>query len=224
MKNERSLKLRVVAITIVAMAVFMVSAAEEQKPFAPMKPKPDKICPITFHLDPATSLQRNFAAHIERTNAILAQTLADLRLAVLGDAKNLPNYNEKNWVLRFGDTFNPTYLKNPILWGDDGKLYKGWIEIIPYLAWIIPGTTYLTPQSVNVYLEYLPINSNLHKMYNKGIYATPTWDLKGPKDLEGEIDFLASIRTVIAYAPYDDPMEIGNAAPIPHRKSCDPIY
>jgi hypothetical protein len=45
------------------------------------------------------------------------------------------------------------------------------------------------------------------------------------KDKYGEeIDFLASIRTVIAFAPYDDPMEIGNLVAIPHRKTCDPIY
>jgi len=224
MKNERSLKFWAVAAMILAGFVFVAAALQDPMPLAQSRPKPDKICPITFHLDPVTSLQKNFAAEIERTNAILAQSLARLRLAILGDATKLPNYSEKNTVLSFGDTFDTTYLKDPILWGDDGKLYKGWIEIIPYLASIIPGTTYLTPQSVNVYLEYLPINSNLHKMYNRGIYVTPTWDLKGPKDLEGEIDFLASIRTVIAYAPYDDPMEIGNAAPIPHRKICDPIY
>lgn len=210
MKNERSLKFWAFAAMIVAIAVFMVSAAEEQKPFAPMKPKPEKICPITFHLDPVTSLQRNFAADIEKTNAILAQSLARLRFAILGDATKPPNYNEKNTVLSFGDTFDNTYLKNPILWGDDGKLYKGWIEIIPYLAWIIPGTTYLTPQSVNVYLEYLPIKDKKFGEM-KAKYGE-------------EIDFLASIRTVIAYAPYDDPMEIGNSTPIPHRKICDPIY
>ncbi len=32
------------------------------------------------------------------------------------------------------------------------------------------------------------------------------------------------IRTVVAYAPYDDPMEFGNETAIPHRKVCDPIY
>jgi hypothetical protein len=39
-----------------------------------------------------------------------------------------------------------------------------------------------------------------------------------------DIDFLASIRTVIAYAPFDPPMEVRNESLIPHRKICEPIY
>ena len=181
--------------------------------FRRSKPKPEKVCPITFHLDPVTTLQRNFAAAIEKTNAVLAQKLAGLRTSILGNRRVAPNYNEKTWVENFQHVFNSTYLKDPLLWGDDGKLYKGWTEIVPYLAKIIPGTTFLAPQGVNVYLEYLPIKSEKYEALNRGI-----------KDVGNEIDFLASIRTVIAYAPYDDPMEIGNGAPIPHRKVCDPIF
>jgi len=224
MKNERSLKFWAVAAMILAGFVFVAAALQDPMPLAQSRPKPDKICPITFHLDPATSLQKNFAAHIEKTNADLAKKLVELRVLLSHPNKE----NLKTELADFASTcktdFEGTYLKNPVLWGDDGKTYPGWGAIVNYLGAIMPSTTYLGVQSVHVYLEYLPINSNLHKMYNKGIYVTPTWDLKGPKDLEGEIDFLASIRTVIAYAPYDDPMEIGNAAPIPHRKICDPIY
>ncbi|MCX6568853.1 MAG: hypothetical protein NT147_07380 [Candidatus Aminicenantes bacterium] len=174
------------------------------------RPKPEKVCPITFHLDPVTTLQRNFAAAIEKTNAALAQKLAGLRLAILGTPKAPPNYDEKTYVEKFRVGFKSTYLKDPVLRGDDRKLYKGWAEIVPYFAKIIPGTTFLAPQGVNVYLEYLPI------MEQK---FTKTRETFGD-----EIDFLASIRTVIAYAPHDDPMEIGNTAPIPHRKVCDPIF
>jgi hypothetical protein len=180
------------------------------------RPKPDKVCPITFHLDPVTTLQRNFAAHIEKTNAVLAQKLAGLRLAVLGTPRTPPDYNEKIYAAKFHGSFKSTYLKDPFLRGDDGKFYKGWVEIVPYLAKIIPGTTFLTPQGVNVYLEYLPL----------AVQKSPELPLrlKGINVHPEEIDFLAYIKTVIAYAPYDDPMEIGNAAPIPHRKICDPIY
>ncbi|MCJ7484913.1 MAG: hypothetical protein MUQ25_01925 [Candidatus Aminicenantes bacterium] len=187
-------------------------------------PKPEKVCPITFHLDPVTSLQRNVAAAIEKTNAVLAQKLAGLRTSILGNRRVAPDYNEKIWVNNFRHVFKSTYLKDPLLWGDDGKKYQGWDQIVPYLKNLMPMTTYINPQSVNVYLEYLPVKSEKHISYNRGIYKTPVWDMKALKDLGDEIDFLASIRTVIAYAPYDDPMEIGNSAPIPHRKVCDPIF
>lgn len=164
-----------------------------------------------------TSLQRNFAAHIEKTNADLAKKLAELRLAILGSGKTKPSYNEKKWFETFQKRFRGSYLKNPVLWGDDGKPYTGWDQIVPYLAGIIPTTTYIGPQGVNVYLEYLPLMSQKYADQNKN-------KIKEIEDLPNEIDFLASIRTVLAYAPYDDPLEIGNAAPIPHRKVCDPIY
>jgi len=181
--------------------------------FRRSRPKPEKVCPITFHLDPVTTLQRNFAAAIEKTNAVLAQKLAGLRTSILGHRKVAPDYNEKTWAKNFQHVFRSTYLKDPVLWGDDGIKYHGWDQIVPYLKNIMPTTTYINPQSVNVYLEYLPIKSERYVTLNKGI-----------KDVGDEIDFLASIRTVIAYAPYDDPMEIGNDAPIPHRKVCDPIF
>jgi hypothetical protein len=180
------------------------------------RPKPEKVCPITFHLDPVTTLQRNFAAAIEKTNAALAQKLAGLRLAILGTPKAPPNYDEKTYVEKFRVAFKSTYLKDPVLRGDDRKLYKGWAEIVPYFAKIIPGTTFLAPQGVNVYLEYLPLE------VQKSPELPPR--LKGINVNPEEIDFLAYIKTVIAYAPYDDPMEIRNTAPIPHRKICDPIY
>jgi len=223
MKNERSLKFWAV-VAIVAAFVVVASALQAPMPLEQSRPKPEKLCPITFHLDPVTSLQKNFAAHIEKTNADLAKKLAEFR-ALLSHANK---ENLKTVLADFTSAcqkdFEDTYLKNPVLWGDDGKTYPGWGAIVNYLGAIMPSTTYLGVQSVHVYLEYLPINSENHKRHNPGIYKTPIWDLKSSKDLEIEFDFMASIRTVIAYAPYDDPMEIGNAAPIPHRKICDPIY
>ncbi len=180
------------------------------------RPRPEKVCPITFHLDPVTTLQRNFAAAIEKTNAVLAQKLAGLRLAILGTPKTPPNYDEKTYVDKFRVAFKSTYLKDPVLRGDDRKLYKGWAEIVPYLAGIVPGTTFLAPQGVNVHLEYLPLEAQKSPELSrrlKGINVNPE-----------EIDFLAYITTVLAYAPNDDPMEIRNTAPIPHRKICDPIF
>lgn len=184
----------------------------KNEPFAPLKPKPEKLCPITFHLDPVTSLQRNFAAAIEKTNADLAKMLAEFR-ALLSHAKK---EDLKSVLEHFAGTcqsdFEGTYLKKPVLWGDDGKTYTGWGEITRYLGAIMPSTTYLAPQSAHVYLEYLPIKSAKYAEWNQ-------------KSKDGkEIDFLAFIRTVLAFAPYDDPMEIGNEAPIPHRKICDPIF
>ena len=70
---------------------------------------------------------------------------------------------------------------------------------------------------MNVYLEYLPPENQTDAyLASRGVR------LSGFK--ASDIDFLASIRTVIAYAPYDPPMDVRNESLIPHRKICEPIY
>ncbi len=216
MKNGKSIKFLAGAVAIVAAFVFVAAALQDPMPLSPSRPKPEKLCPITFHLDPETSLQKNFATHIEKTNTDLAKKLVEFR-ALLSHANK---ENLKSTLMDFAGAcrkdFEGTYLKNPVLWGDDGKTYTGWGAIASYLGAIMPSTTYLAVQGVHVYLEYLPIKSEKYMTFNRG--------MRDLGDLPNEIDFLASIRTVLAYAPNDDPMEIGNGAPIPHRKICDPIY
>jgi hypothetical protein len=115
--------------------------------------------------------------------------------------------------------FAKTYLDSPVLWEGGSIRGKGWNEIIRYLGEsVIPYTTYIHPQTVNVYLEYLPLSMRIEGY----IVGKRTVNLRGFKP--EDVDFLAMIRTVITYAPYDDPMEIGNERPIPHRTICDPIY
>lgn len=218
MKNKRLFEFSAAAVAVVAVALFAAAAfqASGPMPLTPLKPKPEKLCPITFHLDPVTSLQKNFATAIEKTNADLAKKLVEFR-AILSHAKK---EDLKSALVDFAGTcqrdFEGTYLKKPVLWGDDGKTYTGWGAITNYLGAIMPSTTYLSVQGVHVYLEYLPIKSEKYETFNRGI--------KDLGDLPNEIDFLASIRTVLAYASYDDPLEIGNESPIPHRKICDPIF
>jgi hypothetical protein len=69
MKNERSLKLWGVAAVLVAVFVFVASALMDPMPLSQSRPKSEKVCPITFYLDPVTTLQTNFAAAIEKANA-----------------------------------------------------------------------------------------------------------------------------------------------------------
>ena len=216
MNERRSSKLWTIAILVITGSVLAAAARQEGTVNAQVKPKPEKLCPITFHLDPVTSLQTRFARDVEETNAKLAQTLADLRNNLM------PAKDSVHVDLRAAceKRFAGTYLANPVLWDEKGDPHTGWFEpdgILAYLTTIMRETTYIHPQTVNVRLEYLPVANQTAKYLDE-----KRVDLKGFKP--EEIDFLVNIRTVIAYAPYDAPMEIGNGSPIPHRKICDPIY
>jgi hypothetical protein len=214
MNVKRSSCLWVIAAVVTAAAAAAFTAG------AQVAPKPEKICPITFILEPATSLQQRFARDTEEANATLAQNLVLLR-----GPMTVPELAQK-----CAADFEGTYLAWPTLWdesgspvppaGFPGKSYQRWEEILGYLKAVVltkHQATYLAPQSARVYLEYLPLaNQAADYLHAKRV------NLKGfpPED----VDFLAAIRTVLAYAPYDDPLLIGNENPIPHRKVCDPIY
>ena len=220
MKNGRSFKIWSVGAAVVALSLLAAAASWGQTAFVSQGPKPEKICPITFVLDPVTSLQQRFATDTEKANADLAGILVELR----GDV-SIPVLAQKCATL-----FTGTYLARPVLWtesgtrvppqGFPGKEYQFWEEVLGYLKSKVIETDkaiYLHPQSVRVYLEYLPLEHQTDAyMHEKFV------ELKGCPS--NEIDFLANIRTVLAYAPYDDPLIIGNAAPVPHRKICEPIY
>jgi len=213
MQNKRSFRLLAAGAVIIGVALFTASALQDRAPALGTRPKPEKLCPITFHLDPVTSLQRNFAAQTEKTNAIVAAMIVKLRAWIGDDKRESWKKERESFIANCQGMFKDTYLKKPVLVSEDGRSVTGWGEIIDYLIKIIPYTTYLDVQSVHVYLEYLPLNSPKYKTYNT--------DIKKPEE---EIDFLATIRTVLAYAPYDDPILLGNEDPIPHRRVCDPIY
>jgi len=219
MKNGRSFKIWSVGAAVVALSLLAAAARQDPGAFTPQRPKPAKLCPITFHLDPTTSLQARLAADTEKTNANLATKLSGFR-------ESLPAYppgtaDRKLWLAHLAGEydlfFSGTYLAHPILLGEDGLEHRGWHNILDYLSAVIPGTTYIVPQGVNVYLEYLPLeNQNDTYLIGRAV------KISGFK--ASDIDFLASIRTVIAYAPFDPPMEIRNESLIPHRKICEPIY
>jgi hypothetical protein len=219
MKGKRLFQSWAVAVAVVAASALAAAPLQGPTVFVQQRPKPDKICPITFHLDPVTTLQAKFAADTERTNGKLATKLSEFRSAL---PEHPPGAAEtKLWLAHlageYDEAFAGTYLKAPVLVGEDNLEYKGWHNILVYLSSVIPHTTYIVPQSVNVYLEYLPLgNQTAEYLLKRGVR------ISGFKP--EEIDFLATIRTVLAYAPYDPPMEIRNEATIPHRKVCDPIY
>lgn len=216
MNERRSTKLWMIAIAVIAGTVLVGAALQDSTVVTPVKPKPEKLCPITFHLFPPTSLQNRFARDIEETNAKLAQDLVKWRTA----KALLPGYeaDRKTLAGSLTDAYANTYLAHPVLWDENAIAHTGWIEILAYLGTILPKAHYIHPQSVNVYLEYLPPDMQTRaylvgkRSVNLGAYQP------------GDVDFLAMIRTVIAYSPYDDPMETGNELPIPHRKVCEPIY
>jgi hypothetical protein len=210
----------VIAIAVVAFGILAAAATQTPAAFVSQGPKPGKICPITFILEPMTSLQQTFARDTEEANADLAVILVELRKGV-----PIPEL-----VKRCLDKFAGTYLAVPVLWTESGatvtpeksaaNAYERWEKILDYLKAMVLGkaqATYVSPQSVRAYLEYLPLERQ-----TASYMAAKSVDLKGTPP--GDVDFLVNIRTVLAYAPYDDPLIIGNESPIPHRKICDPIY
>ena len=223
MNKKRSFRLWTVAIAVVAVAA-LAAARQESVAISQKMPTPEKVCPITFHLDPVTSLQARFAADTEKTNAMLAQDLADWR-----NAKALmPGYeaDRKSLAEKLEGVYAGTYLHHPALWDESGVRHSGWYEILTHLVTVFPKATFIQPQGVHVYLKYVALKSEDFKRYNSGLLSASgiRTGEELAKLLENEIDFLANIKTVLAYAPYDDPMIIGNDSPIPHRKVCDPIY
>jgi hypothetical protein len=205
-----------VAIAVIAGTVLAGAALQDRAVVTPVKPKPEKLCPITFHLFPSTSLQDRFARDIESANAQLAKDLVEWRTA----KALLPGYeaDRKTLIGRLQDTYAKTYLAHPVLWDEGGIPHVGWEPILEYLGTVLRKAAYIQPQSVNVYLEYLPPD------LQTGAYLVGKRSLNLGAYQPGDVDFLAMIRTVIAYAPDDDPMEIGNESAIPHRKVCEPIY
>lgn len=221
MNKKMSFKLLTVAVLAVGALAVMVTAQVTRT-----MPKPEKICPITFQLYPGTPLERNFAAKIEKDNAVLSTFLGELRSmpGLLADVKSwIANpsrtadpVNEFFGLLKTRNAANPfqgTYLAEPSLTKENGETVTGLPAVIGELVRIVEGSTYIDAQSVQVYLQYLPSNSAEYAKINS---THPDNNRKGP------IDIIAHIHTVLAYAPYDDPVRISGTQG--HRTVCDPGY
>jgi hypothetical protein len=183
------------------------------------RPQPEKLCPITFHLDP-TTLQIGYSKRIEATNAQLAQDLVALRDS---DALADPKLRE-GLAERFTKAYGGTYLAYPVLWDEKGEAKTGWYQVLTWLAATLPEATFIQPQAVSVYMEYIPLEDRTDAVFRDKLAATLARRGGRLWFPPGEIDFLARIRTVLAYAPFDDPVEIGNEDPSPHRNNCVPIF
>lgn len=209
MKKERSIGWAVAAFLTVAL--FAASAPQEMTGVAPVTGTPvtvvpEKICPLTYSLSPGSLMSKRYAAKIERDNSKLSQLLAAYRGSVLED-KKFEKFDPTYWIKQMDDT----YLKNPTLTTETGSKLTGWREILPELLRIINASTYIDVQSVHVQFEYLPYGSEEYLRYNR----TAT----NPED---QIDFIGHVKTVLAYAPHDDPVTMeGN---LPHRRTCDPLW
>jgi|WetSurSiteA1Bulk_404760.scaffolds.fasta_scaffold16110_2 hypothetical protein len=221
MNKKMSFKLRAVAALAMGALAVMVTAQVTRT-----IPKPEKICPITFQLYPDTPLEKNFAAKIERDNAVLSTFLGELRSmpGLLADVKSwianpsrTPDpINEFYGLLKTKNAANPfpgTYLAEPSLTKENGETVTGLPAVIGELVRIVENSTYIDAQSVQVYLQYLPSNSTEYMDINR---AHPDASRKGP------IDIIAHIHTVLAYAPHDDPVRISGTQG--HRTVCDPGY
>ena len=209
-----------IVAAVVSAGVLMAAARQDPSVIPQARPKPEKLCPITFHLDP-TTLQSGYSRHVERVNARLAQDLVDLRnRAALYDPKLREGLAEE-----YAKLYSGTYLAFPVLWDEHGEAHTGWFQVLSWLATALPVATFIHPQAVNVFMEYLPL-ANRTEAYLKTKLAA-TMKQRGRTELWFDyrnVDFLASIRTVLAFAPYDDPVQIGNEDPSPHQNICDPIF
>lgn len=212
MNVRRSSLLSAALVLAVAAGLLMAAAAQ-------VRPKPEKLCPITFHLEP-TTLQAGYSAEIERTNAMLAQDLVGLR----SDRAFMSGKISPVLVSEFERKYRPTYLAYPVLWDEGGKAHTGWFQVLTVLATILPRATFIQPQAVNVYMEYVRLSDRTDAFFMKKLGVTLAKRGGTLWFTSSDADFLASIRTVLAYAPYDDPVVIGNEDPSPHQNICDPIF
>lgn len=206
MKKERAIRWAVAAI--LAVALFAASAPQDRTgvvpaTVTPVTVVPEKICPLTYSLAPGSLMSRKYAAKIESDNSKLSQLLAAYRGAVLGKTE----FNSDYWIKQMADT----YLRNPTLTTEAGERITGWTDILPELLRIINESTYIDVQSVHVQFEYLPYGSEEYLRFNRAITK--------PED---QIDFVGHVKTVLAYAPHDDPVTMGGD--LPHRRTCDPIF
>lgn len=228
--KQNLFKMTGAAAVLVSLGV--LGAIALQSPMAP-RPVPEKICPITFQLYPGTLLEKNYAARIEHDNAVLSTFLGEMRstAGLIGGIKTWAQaaihidksnpvamssaVNDLYGILKAKGAANPfvgTYLADPSLTKESGETVTGLPAVLLELARLVEGSTYVDAQSVCVALEYLPFGSPQFKEINAKY---------PPKPGETEIDIVAHIKTVLAYAPKDDPVTI--EGPLPHRKICDPI-
>jgi len=212
MKIRRSSLLSAVLVLAVAAGLLAFAGAQ-------VRPKPEKLCPITFHLEP-TTLQAGYSRQIEKTNAMLAQDLVDLRdnRAFMGGKIS------DDLVSEYEKKYQRTYLAFPVLWDEGGEAHTGWRQVLTVLSAILGKATFIQPQAVDVSMEYVPLKDRNDVFFKTKMAATLERRGKRLWFNSREIDFLASIRTVLAYAPYDDPVMIGNESPSPHQNVCDPIF
>jgi hypothetical protein len=206
MKKERSIRWAVAAI--LAVGLFAASAPQDRARVVPamvtpVTVVPEKICPLTYSLAPGSLMSKKYAAKIESDNSKLSQLLAAYRGSVLGKT----DLNADYWAKQMDDT----YLRNPTLTTETGVRITGWREILPELLRVINESTYIDVQSVHVQFEYLPYGSEEYLRFNSTITKP-----------ESQIDFIGHVRTVLAYAPHDDPVTM--EGDLPHRRTCDPIW
>ncbi|NTV79946.1 MAG: hypothetical protein HGA24_00775 [Candidatus Aminicenantes bacterium] len=193
----------------------------------------EKICPITFRLYPGTKLESGCAARIEKDNVTLSGFLSELRMTeglmkyratvgtILADARLSPAQREQalqsvapmvaSWLKHRpgGNPFLGTYLEVPRLTTETGVIVEGLDAVIVELARIVASSTYVDAQSVHVGLEYLPFGSPGYVDAQVKYPAKPG---------EEPVDIIAHVSTILAYAPYDDPVRIAGA--LPHRRVC----
>jgi len=194
MSIRRSPKAWAAVMAVIATAIFMAPGIWAQKP------GPAKICPIRIEIAQDSVLASKFAAKIESDNALLATLLSQLRQRIAGEKTANPLTPED---------FSQTYLRDPILTKADGTTIPHWAPIIESLTGqdgIIRGSTYIDVQSVHVTLEYLPFGGGKYVKVN---------------GTTGDVDFIARIETLLAYAPTDDPVKIEGT--LCHRKVCEII-
>ena len=153
-----------------------------------------KICPFTMEIDPNCVLAKHLATKIEADNALLSAFLIQVR------QKTTDEKNPQPVTPVPGDltpaSFAGTYLKDPVLIKPDGTTIEHWGPILNFLTnagGMIKESTYIDVQSVHATLEY--INNSV------------------------DVDFVAHVETVIAYAPYDAPYIL--AGETCHRKVCE---
>jgi hypothetical protein len=201
-KNERSFKFWGVAVAIVAIAVLAATG------FQGRRFRFEKVSPISFVFSQDSDLVKNCAAKVEKDNVKLSKFLSDLREVIQAAMKERKSFDPAAWAKSHPNPFAGTYLDKMKLTTEDGTTLTLWEDIVTALTAVINKSTYIDAQSVHVNLEYLVYKSPRYLKENGS--TAPA--------LADEFDFIAHIKTVLAYAPQDDPLTADGE--LRHRKTC----
>jgi hypothetical protein len=186
MKNEKMTRSWGVAAAMTAIVICIAAAGISVWSAAQTGQNPAKNAPVTIQWQTQSDLEARFTTKIIEDNKFLKGQLEHL-----AGLSELPDLDQ--WQKQFGGHF----LKVPQLW-TNGKLYKGWKEVLPALHEIVRRSKDIEINFAWAMIEYVPYDKE------KNLPAAE------------DIDFLIKIKVAFSASPGDNLLE----GELSHRRIC----